>query len=167
MIGSRGLDTQSLQFTVFSPQAQAYALFEALANASLSSVTSLSLINGMPEQVPSPLTTEICALLKHLPRVERLRLCPSYLALRVVWHLRDNPGLCPELKELELSVSATYGIYIFGLVAQVAEDRSGTERRLRRVECFPNGSEQEREGLREVWDWLRKDMELDGYLGDE
>jgi hypothetical protein len=167
VLGSKGLDTQSLRFTEFSLQTQGYALFESLANASLSSVTSLSLINGMPEQDPSPLTNEICALIEHFPRVERLRLCPSHLALEVVLCLRDGSGLCPELRELQVTVTPMCWMSIFRAVFQVVKDRGGTKRRLRSVECLPNGSEQERETVRVKWDGSWNDRGLDRYIGDE
>ena len=167
VVGSSGLDTRSLWFTESFIRTQGSALFRALAYASLSSVTSLSLINGMPEQSSEPFVSGIHALIEHLPRVERLSLCPSHLALQVALCLRDDSGLCPELRELQVTITLTRWMCIFRAVCQAVKDRGGTERRLRRVECLPNGSEQERETLRVKWDGSWRDRGLDRYIGDE
>ena len=167
VLGSKGFDTYSLRLAESSLRTRGSTLFKALAYASLSSVTSLSLINGVPEQTSSPLSNEICALLEHLPRVERLRLCPSYLALAAASCLRDDPGLCSKLRELQVTVAFVRLMRIFRPVSQVVEARGGTERRLKRVECLPNGSEQERETVRVKWDQSWRDMGLDRYLDGE
>ena len=167
IVGHSGLDAQSFKFTEFSPATQGGALFKALNNASLSSVTSLSLIEGMSEQDLPLLPDRACVLLEHLPRVERLCLRPSYLALKATLRLRDNPGLCPELRELEVTVTLTCWIHIFGPVSRVVKARGGTGRRMRRIEYLLDGSEREREAVRVEWDRLWRDMELDRYIGDE
>ena len=107
MAGSSGLDTQPLHFTEFSPATQGTALFGSLSNASLSSVTSVSLVRSMPEGgVSSSLTAAICSLLEGLPRVERMHLCPSGLALEVLRRLNESLELCPELRKLRVAVTA-------------------------------------------------------------
>jgi hypothetical protein len=135
--GSSGLDTQSPRFTAFSPATQAVTLFRSLSNASLPSVTSISLIRNMPEGiVSSSLTAAICGFLEQLPQVERLRLCPSGLAVEVTRRLSENSGLCPELKELDVTVTGETCRTIVELVAKLIKVRSGggDGRKVRRVE---------------------------------
>ena len=59
----------------------------------------------MPEQDQQLLNT-IRALSEYLPWLGRLRLCPSYVALKVALCLRGKPGSCLELKEFEVTVTA-------------------------------------------------------------
>ena len=55
--------------------------------------TSLSLFKGMPDKawaVTPPLVSAICTLLKHLPKVARMRLRPGSLAAEVLHLLGDD-----------------------------------------------------------------------------
>ena len=155
--GSRGLDTQSLRFTVFSPTTQGVTLFRSFSNASLSSVTSVSLIGNTPEGgASSSLTTAICGLLGQFPRVECMRLCQSGLAVEVTRRLSEDSELCPELRELEVTVTGeTCTRTIAELLAKVAKARAGggDGRKMRRVECLhPAGSQRSGEvRTRAVW----------------
>jgi hypothetical protein len=121
----------------------------------------------MPEQDLPLLADRACGLLEHLPRVERLCLRPSCLALEAALRLRDTPWLCPELRELEVAVTAMRWKHIFGPVSRIVKAHGGTGRRMRRIEYSLNGSERERETVRVEWDRLWRDMELDRYIGDE
>jgi len=154
--GYSGLGAQSLSFTEFLPTVQ--AVFRSLANISLASVTSLFLIDNMPEGIVSLPTAEICALLEHLPRVGLMRLCPSDLAVEVVRRLRDHSELCPELRELMVTVTClTVTCQTCKMVADIvvemvkARASGGDEGIVRRVErLLPTGS-----GRREevMWSW--------------
>lgn len=75
-------------------------MFRALANVSLSSLSS-PLIDNMSEGDAASPTTTICILLEYLPRIIFMRLCRSDFALEVTQRLRDDLELCPELRELE------------------------------------------------------------------
>jgi len=162
--GSRGLDTQALRFTVFSPATQGVTLFRSFSSASLSSVTSVSLIGNIPEgSLSSSLTAAICGLLEQLPRVERIRLCLSGLAVEVTRRLSENSELCPELRELEVTVTGeTCARTIVELLAKVAMARAGDgdDGKTRRVECLhPVGSQRSGEvRTRAVWgrSWNRE-----------
>jgi hypothetical protein len=170
VVGHNGLDTRSLRFTEFSPATQGADVFKALANISLSSVNSLSLVEDMPEGDVLSTTTAICALLEHLPRVVLMRLCPSDLALEVVRRLCDDLELCPELKELEVMVMGRTCRMVAELLAEMVKARAGggAERKMRRVECLlPTGSQRSEEvRARSVWSRLWK-SELEKYLSDE
>ena len=166
MVGSNGLDTQSFHFTEVSPATHGAALFRLFSSASLPSVTSVTLIKNMPEGgVSSSLTAAICDLLEQLPRVERMRVYPSGLAVEVTRHLSENPELCPELRELEVTVTGeTCTRTVEGLVAKVVKVRadSGDGREMRRIECLhPAGSQRSGEvRTRVVWDRLWKAVEV-------
>ena len=156
VVGSSGLDTQSLHFTEFSPAAQGATLLRSFSKISLPSVTSVSLIRNMPEGgVSSSLTAAICGLLEQLPRVERIHICPSGLAVEVTRRLSENSELCPELRELEATVTGETHGKIVGLMAKVTKDRAGDGegRKMRRVEClYPAGSQRSGEvRTRAVW----------------
>ena len=155
--GSRGLDTQALRFTVFSPATRGVTLFRSFSYALLSSVTSISLIGNTPEgSVSSSLTAAICGLLEQLPRVERMRLYPSGLAVEVTRRLSESSELCPELRELEATVTGeARARTIVELLAKVAKARAGDgdDRKTRKVECLrPAGSQRSGEvRMRAVW----------------
>ena len=126
VFGSVGPGTESLRFTEFSPVTQGATLFESFSNASLPSITSLFLIKDMPEGgVPSSLTAAICNLLEQLPRVERMRLCPSELTVEVMRRLSNDSELCPELRELEVTVTDETRRAVVELEAEVVKVRAG------------------------------------------
>ena len=171
VFGHSGLDTQSLRFAGFPPLTQCAAVLKALANVSLSSVTSISLIDNMPEGGVVLPTTTICALLGYLPRVTLMRLCPSDLALDAVQRLRDDLALCPELRELEAVVMGRTCRKVAEPMVEMVKARAGggAERKMRRVECtLPAGSQRSEEvWVRRVWGRLREKAELEKYLSDE
>ena len=126
VIGSVGLDTGSLRFTEFSPATQGTTLFESFSNASLPSITSLFLIKDMPEGgAPPSLTTTICDLLERLPRMERMRPCPSGLTVEVMRRLSNDSELYPELGELEVTVTDETYLAVVELGAEVVKVRAG------------------------------------------
>lgn len=101
VVGVSGQDTKSLHLEELSYTNAETSLFRSLSGSSLSSVTSFSFIKNMPEGImPWTQVSAICDLLRHLPRVERMHICPSRLAVQVLQRLRDNPQLCPRLEEL-------------------------------------------------------------------
>lgn len=167
--GYSGLDTQALRFTEPSPGLLCATMFRALANGSLHSVTSLSLIDNMPEGGASPPTVEICALLGHLPRVVFMRLRPSDLALGVARCLRDDSESCPELRELEVTVTGRTCKSVSELAVEMVKARAGggAGGKMRKVVyLLPVGSQcSEEVGIRRSWD-LKK-AELESYLSDE
>lgn len=106
VVGSDGSEIRPLEFEEFSYADTGSALFRSLSSPSLSSVTSWSFINNMPEGImSSPQISAICDLLKHLSRVERMRVCPSRLAVEVSRRLRDDSRLCLGLKDLGVTVT--------------------------------------------------------------
>ena len=126
MVGSVGLDTGTLRFTEFSPATQGATLFELFSNASLPSITSLFLIEDMPEGgAPSSLTTAICDRFERLPRAERMRLCPSGLTVEVMQRLSNDSELCPESRELEVTVTDETYLAVVELGAEVVKVRAG------------------------------------------
>lgn len=171
MDGHSGLDTQSLRFTEFSPTTYGAAMFRALANVSLSSVTSISLIDDMPEGNPAQPTAAICALLEYLTRVTFMRLCPGGLVLEVVRRLGDDLELCPELRELEVVVAGRTCRMVSEVMVEMVKARAGggAERKMRKVECSPPADSQRSEEVRvrRVWGKLRERAELEKYLSDE
>ena len=138
--GSNGSDTQSFDFreAAYGP-----TLFRSLSNASLPSVTSVSLIRNMPEGgVSSSLTAAICGLLEQLPRVERMRLCPGGLAVEVTRRLSENSELCPELRELEVMVTGeTRARTIAELMTKVARVRGDGREMITIESLYPVGSQ--------------------------
>ena len=126
VVGSNGPDTLPLYLKDSSSKTTIVALFRSLSNPSLSSVTSFSFINNMPEGVMSPEQISVtCDLLKHLSRVECMRLCPSGLVVEALRRLRDDSGLCPELRKLDIMVSAEALWRVMNLVDEVLEAWSG------------------------------------------
>ena len=168
--GGSGLDTQSLRFAEFSPVTQGAAMFRSLANIPLASVISIALIDNMPEGNTSLPTAEICAQLEHLPRVRTMRLCPSDLALEVVWRLRDDLELCPELRELEVTVTGQTCRTVAEVMVEMVKARGvdGGGRMMKVGYFLPKGS-QRREvvRVRRVWSRLWEKVELEKYLSDE
>jgi len=125
----------------------------------------------MPEEITSLPTAEICALLEHLPIVGRMRICPSGLALEVVWRLRDDLELCPELRELEVTVTSRTCRKVSGIMFEMVKARAvdGDGMMMRRVEyLLPKGSQRiEEVGVRMMWSRLWEKAELWKYLSGE
>ena len=156
VVGSNGSDTRSFRLTEFSPNILGTALLKSLSGTSLSSVTSVSLIKDMPDgSVSSALITAICDLLEHLPRVECMRLSPTRLAIGVLGKLRGSPELCPELRELEVTVTDEACEEVVKLVGEMLKVRAGGSagKKMRTVELLhPNCSQQNREAVRDrLW----------------
>ena len=127
VVGSNGLDPQPLYLKEFSHTTATTALFRLLSNPSLSSVTSFSFVDNMPEGFMSrQQISVICGLLDHLSRVECMRLCPSGLAIEVVRRLGDDSELCPGLRGFEIMVTDRARDVIEDLVYEVLEARSGS-----------------------------------------
>ena len=106
VVGSDESGIQSLYLKELSYPGISTPLFRSLSNPSLSSVTSFSFVDDMPEGILSlRQVSAICDLLKHLSRVECMHLCPSRLAVGVVRRLRDDPELCPGLRVLGIIVT--------------------------------------------------------------
>ena len=124
---SNGQDTHSLRFTEFnSPTVLGAALFGSLSNTSLSSVTSLSLIKHMPEGcMSSSLIAAICDLLRYLPQVERMRLRPSQLVVKVIRRLSGDQKLCPELRELAIRITAEASKPVLRLLTEMKARADG------------------------------------------
>ena len=167
--GSNEPGTHSLRFTEFSPATLGAALFRSFSNASLSSVTSLFLVKGMPEgSTSSQFTAAVCSLLGQLPHVERMDLCPSGLALGTLRRLSGDLRLCPELRELEVMVTEETCGAAVKLVAKMVKGRAGCRngRKMRRVGCsLPTGSQDGRDGgTRVVWDKFWRKAGLEGYI---
>jgi hypothetical protein len=151
VIGSSdGIDAQSLRFTEFnSPEVIGTSLFGSLSNASLSSVTSLSLIKNMPEGHMSPsLVAAMCDLLNHLPRVERMRLRPSKLVVEFTRRLSGDSKLCPMLRELAMRVTEKACKTVLKLVAGM---KARTEARRKITVILLQGGEAE---TRVMWNKL-------------
>lgn len=133
---SNGMDTESLCFSEFNLlDVLGITLFGSLSNASLSSVTYLSLIKDMPEKLmSSSLVATTCDLLKYLPRVERMRLRPSPLVVGVVRRLGGDSKLCPGLRELAMRVTEKACKMVLDLVAEMkARVDCGDRRKMIRV----------------------------------
>jgi hypothetical protein len=86
----------------FTPIIMGAALFKSLSNASLPSVTSVSLIKGIP---PSMLIKAILGLIEHLPQVECMRISPSHLATQVLQNPSGSLELYPELMEFDVTAT--------------------------------------------------------------
>lgn len=174
--GSRGPDTHILRLveTNKSPPILGTALFKLLSNASLSSVTSLHLVKNATEKGMSPqLIAAICNLLKHLPQVEHVRLCPSTLAVAGMTQLSGNPRLCPELRRLEVVVTEKTCKLILGFLTQLVEARAGggDRSRIQNVTgLYPADPEllrREKVGIRVVWKKHRMEAGLEEYMSGE
>ena len=167
VVGSSASGTQSLCLTEFSPIMMGPALFNSLSNTSLSSVTSLSLIKDMPDRIASPpIIAAILDLLRHLPQVECMRLSPTRLAIGVLEKLGGGSELCPELMELEVTVTDEACEEAVKLVGETLKVRvGGCGRKMRRVERLdPKGLQQSE---RAVWDRLWREAGLERYLGTD
>ena len=126
--GFDGSGSRSLYFYLHSPSSRhiVTALFRSPSNHSLSSVTSFSFINDMPEGVITwQQTWAICDLLKYLSRVERIRLCPNRLVTEAVRRLMVHTELCPELRELSVVVPEQVCRATVALVGQMLKARAG------------------------------------------
>ena len=125
VIGSRESDPRPLYLTESSPIILGAALFETLSQASFSSVTYLFVVKNMPEgatTLPSTATTR--KLLRQLPRVERLCICPSALVIKVLRQLCGDTSLCPELRKLGLVVTGETREAAAELVGEIRKART-------------------------------------------
>lgn len=126
VVGSNGSDTESLYLKELSRTKMDTALSRSMSSPWLSSITSFSFIEKMPEEVISfSQISAICGLLRHLSRVECMHLCPSELAIEVVRRLWGDPELCPRLKELGIMVTDKTRKTALDLAGEMLKARAG------------------------------------------
>jgi len=129
MIFISGLDetqTHSLSLREYTTPTRSISMIQALCNASLASVTSLSIGRGASEVAQLP-STQICVLISQLPHLRCLGLLPSRFSLTAMKHLRDHPLICLELRVLGLAVVCETCEEVFELLWGLVTHTLGTK----------------------------------------
>ena len=160
--GSNEAETHTLNLKEYATRSP--RMTQALCNASLASVTTLSVGRGVPElgvQLPS---TPVCVLISGLPHLRRLVTFPSQFTLAVMEYLRDHPIACPELRILNLSVVRWTCEEVFKLLLEFVTNRANSKRWLHRIGCVvlkAGGNPLETSNL---WNSMSQRYELGKYL---
>ena len=156
--------TRSFSLTEHAVLRRSAPMVQALCNASLSSVTSLSIGRGVPELGVQLPFTSICALFSGLPHLRRLDLYPSQLSLTVMKHLRSHPLICPVLRILTLTVVRDTCEEVFWLLSGLASDRANSKRWLHRIDCVVLRAGGDPHEAKRSWDSLSRHRKFEEYL---
>ena len=139
-------------------------MIQALSNASLTSVTSLSIGRGVPGLGVLLPSAPICALFPGLPHLRHLDLYPSQFSLVAMKHLCSNPLVCPVLRTLSLTVARSTCEEVFWLLWGLTSDRASSDRWLHRIECvILRAGEGPHETMR-IWDSLSENRKFEEHL---
>lgn len=141
-------------------------VLDALANASLDSVTTLCFDKEGKDLEDQVSSDPILALLRSLPQLRRVDLGWTRLTNKVLTCLNDRRELCPELKELKVKVTGQSCISTFHLVRNLVRSRADVEQWLSKVECTVSEVDGDSERTRQLWDSLFQGSNLASSLRD-
>lgn len=143
-------------------------VFDALANASLDTVTVLRLDEegkNLRDQLPSD---PIIALLRSLPQLRQADLGWGCLTSRIIMCLSDNRRLCPVLRVLRVKVKRQSYLSIFKSVQNLVLSRADAEQWLSKVDCTTSEDEdgEDAEVTRRLWGSMFLETDLASCLRD-
>lgn len=165
-VGFDKTSRQSLTLTEYSIGTQITPLLDALAHASLASITTLCFNEEGTNLEDQTSFTPILTLLKSLPLLKQIDLGWDDLSCKVVACLTDRRRLCPELKGLRVKVRGESCSSVFESVQKLVLYRADAEQWLNKVECIVSEVDGDAEATRQLWESLFESSNLASSLRD-
>lgn len=168
-ISAIGLDKTSERLLTLAEYAigtRITPLLDALAHASLASVTTLCFDEEGGNSEDQTSLTPILALLRSFPLLKRIDLGGDRLSSKVITCLNERWRLCPELKGLRVKVTEQSCRSVFESVQKLVLSRAHAEQWLNEVECIVSETDGGAEATRGLWGSLFESSNLASSLRD-
>ena len=154
--------TNSLNLTERSLGTRFNPMLSALANTPLHTITSISFTekgtNDPRYQLSSP---PLRTMLGSLPNLRHMDICWGHLTHQIVEHLQHT---CPKLETFRVKTTQLSCPATFGFVLRTAKARAAVGTRLSKIECVVADDQDDTARIRELWDDLARNAELERYL---
>ena len=163
--GSDEANDSSLSLTESAGSLSSTPMIQALSNALLSRVTSLSIGGGAVGFWSLLPSTLICTLVSGLPHLWYLSVLSHHLTLTIVDHLCNHLLDCPELRILSLTLVRSTCSMSSRSLSGFLSDRASSGRWVHRVDCvILEAPGEDLEEAKRVWEFLSRDWGFAGCL---